>query len=97
MRRLIPTGDVSRPVEFTQATQPMPAPDEVLIKVEAFSPNRGETFLLEAPEPGLQPAKDVAGLVVQAAADGSGPPPRRRPPCRWPGSPRCGCSARPVP
>ncbi|MDP9843482.1 zinc-binding dehydrogenase [Streptosporangium lutulentum] len=74
MRRLIPTGDASRPVEFAQAAQPVPTPDEVLIKVEAFSPNRGETFLLETPEPGLQPGKDVAGLVVQAAADGSGPP-----------------------
>ncbi|MEV1003169.1 zinc-binding dehydrogenase [Nonomuraea sp. NPDC050202] len=74
MRRLIPTGDGSRPVEFAQAAQPVPAPDEVLVKVEAFAPNRGETFLLEAPEPGLLPGKDVAGLVVQAAADGSGPP-----------------------
>jgi NADPH:quinone reductase-like Zn-dependent oxidoreductase len=74
MRRLIPTGDASRPVEFAQDAQPAPAPDEALVKVEAFSPNRGETFLLEAPKPGLMPGKDVAGLVVQAAADGSGPP-----------------------
>ncbi|MFD1541136.1 zinc-binding dehydrogenase [Nonomuraea guangzhouensis] len=73
MRRLIPTGDASRPVEFAEAAQPVPAADEVLIKVEAFSPNRGETFLLETPEQGLLPGKDVAGLVVQAAADGSGP------------------------
>ncbi|MFI9557435.1 zinc-binding dehydrogenase [Nonomuraea endophytica] len=74
MRRLIPTGDAARPVEFAHDAQPTPAPDEVLIKVEAFSPNRGETFLLEQPESGLTPGKDVAGLVVQAAADGSGPP-----------------------
>ncbi|MEV1176490.1 zinc-binding dehydrogenase [Nonomuraea sp. NPDC049784] len=74
MRRLIPTGDAARPVEFAQHAQPTPAPSEVLIKVEAFSPNRGETFLLEKPEPGMMPGKDVAGLVVQAAADGSGPP-----------------------
>ncbi|MFC4061055.1 zinc-binding dehydrogenase [Planomonospora corallina] len=74
MRRLIPTGDAARPVEFAQDAQPVPAPDEALVKVEAFSPNRGETFLLEAPAPGLLPGKDVAGLVVQAAADGSGPP-----------------------
>ena len=61
-------------MEFTQEAQPAPAPDEVLVKVEAFSPNRGETFVLEAPEPGFRPGKDVAGLVVQAAADGSGSP-----------------------
>ena len=41
--------------------------------VEAFSPNRGELFLLERPRPGWLPGKDVAGRVVRAAADGSGP------------------------
>ncbi|MGP4084468.1 zinc-binding dehydrogenase [Streptomyces sp. KR55] len=73
MRRLIPTGDAARPVAFAEVPQPVPEPDEVLIKVEAFAPNRGETFLLEQPRPGLLPGKDIAGLVVQAAADGSGP------------------------
>lgn len=52
---------------------PVPEPNEALIKVEAFAPNRGETFLLEHPRPELLPGKDIAGLVVQAAADGSGP------------------------
>ncbi|MCF3123733.1 zinc-binding dehydrogenase [Streptomyces arenae] len=73
MQRLIPTGDAARPVAFAEAPQPVPKPDEALIKVEAFAPNRGETFLLERPRPGALPGKDVAGLVVQAAADGSGP------------------------
>ncbi|WP_424888505.1 zinc-binding dehydrogenase [Streptomyces sp. XH2] len=73
MQRLIPTGEAARPVAFAEAPQPVPGPGEALIKVEAFAPNRGETFLLEDPRPGLLPGKDVAGLVVQAAADGSGP------------------------
>ncbi|MFI9155280.1 zinc-binding dehydrogenase [Streptomyces sp. NPDC053367] len=73
MRRLIPTGDAARPVAFAEVPQPVPEPDEALVKVEAFAPNRGETFLLEQPRPGLLPGKDIAGLVVQAAADGSGP------------------------
>ncbi|MFE9466799.1 zinc-binding dehydrogenase [Streptomyces virginiae] len=73
MRRLIPTGEAERPVAFAEVPQPVPEPDEVLVKVEAFAPNRGETFLLEDPRPGWLPGKDVAGLVVQAAADGSGP------------------------
>ncbi|MCX4775715.1 zinc-binding dehydrogenase [Streptomyces sp. NBC_01264] len=73
MQRLIPTGDPARPVEFADDAQPVPAVDEALVRVEAFAPNRGETFLLEDPRPGLVPGKDVAGLVVQAAADGSGP------------------------
>ncbi|MFI8075951.1 zinc-binding dehydrogenase [Streptomyces sp. NPDC086033] len=73
MQRLIPTGDAARPVAFAEVPQPVPEPGEALIKVEAFSPNRGETFLLEQPRPELLPGKDIAGLVLQAAADGSGP------------------------
>ncbi|MFE5709873.1 zinc-binding dehydrogenase [Streptomyces sp. NPDC056501] len=73
MQRLIPTGEAARPVAFTEVPQAEPEPHEALIKVEAFAPNRGETFLLENPRPGLLPGKDVAGLVVQEAADGSGP------------------------
>ncbi|WP_432125676.1 zinc-binding dehydrogenase [Streptomyces sp. bgisy082] len=73
MQRLIPTGEAARPVAFAEVPQPVPEPGEVLVKVEAFAPNRGETFLLEDPEPGFSPGKDVAGLVVQEAADGSGP------------------------
>ncbi|MGW0938745.1 zinc-binding dehydrogenase [Streptomyces sp. NPDC002666] len=73
MQRLIPTGEAARPVTFAEVAQPVPEPGEALIKVEAFAPNRGETFLLEHPRPGALPGKDIAGLVVQAAADGSGP------------------------
>ncbi|WP_327159694.1 zinc-binding dehydrogenase [Streptomyces zaomyceticus] len=73
MRRLIPTGEAMRPVEFTDVPQPAPEPHEVLIRVEAFALNRGETFLLERAPSELLPGKDIAGLVVQAAADGSGP------------------------
>ncbi|MBW1596845.1 zinc-binding dehydrogenase [Streptomyces sp. JJ38] len=73
MHRLIPTGDATRPVAFAEVPQPVPEPGEALVKVEAFALNRGETFLLERPEPGWLPGKDVAGLVVQTAADGSGP------------------------
>ena len=43
------------------------------MKVEGFSVNRGEIFRLEQPRPGTRPGKDIAGLVVQAAADGTGP------------------------
>ncbi|MFF6914111.1 zinc-binding dehydrogenase [Streptomyces sp. NPDC012466] len=73
MQRLIPTGEAARPVAFAEVPPPVPESDEALVKVEAFAPNRGEIFLLDHPRPGLLPGKDVAGLVVQAAADGSGP------------------------
>jgi len=67
------TGRPGPSVALAAVDQPQPRPDEALIKVEAYSVNRGETFQLEAPRPGWRPGKDVAGLVVQAAADGSGP------------------------
>jgi NADPH:quinone reductase len=60
-------------VEFRDVALPTPRPDEALIRVEAFSVNRGETFLLENPPAGWRPGKDVAGCVVQAANDGTGP------------------------
>jgi NADPH:quinone reductase-like Zn-dependent oxidoreductase len=60
-------------VAVVSVDPPQPHPNEALVKVEAYSINRGETFQLEAPRPDWRPGKDVAGLVVQAAADGSGP------------------------
>ncbi|MBD0695365.1 zinc-binding dehydrogenase [Streptomyces sp. CBMA123] len=78
MKALVATGDAAEPVRFAEVEQPQPGPGEVLVKVEAFSVNRGETFQLEAPRAGWRPGKDVAGLVVQAAADGSGPAVCRR-------------------
>ena len=56
-----------------QVPEPDPAPDQALVRVEAISINRGETFQLEDPAPGWRPGKDLAGTVLQAAADGSGP------------------------
>jgi NADPH:quinone reductase len=44
-----------------------------VVAVEAFSPNRGESFLLERAEPGFRPGKDIAGTVVRSAASGRGP------------------------
>ncbi|MGW1895161.1 zinc-binding dehydrogenase [Streptomyces sp. NPDC002004] len=73
MKALIPTGDPTEPVVLADVPEPTLRPHEALVKVEAFSVNRGETFKLEKPVPGERPGKDVAGLVVQSAADGSGP------------------------
>jgi NADPH2:quinone reductase len=73
MKALIPTGDPAEPVVLADVPEPSPGPDEALVKVEAFSINRGEMFKLENPAPGDRPGKDIAGLVVQPAADGSGP------------------------
>ncbi|WP_225100076.1 zinc-binding dehydrogenase [Streptomyces sp. CoH27] len=73
MKAFIPTGDPAEPVVLADVAEPTLRPDEALVKVEAFSVNRGETFKLEKPVAGDRPGKDIAGLVVQPAADGSGP------------------------
>ena len=73
MKALMPAKGPAAMAEFADVVQPRPRADEALIRVEAFSVNRGETFLLENPPAGWRPGKDVAGLVVKAAADGAGP------------------------
>ncbi|MFE1951363.1 zinc-binding dehydrogenase [Streptomyces sp. NPDC059524] len=81
MRAYAPTGRAhtgAPHVVLAERPQPRPRPDEALIKVEAYSVNRGETFKLEEPGASWLPGKDVAGLVVQQAADGSGPEAGRR-------------------
>jgi NADPH:quinone reductase-like Zn-dependent oxidoreductase len=60
-------------LELIEVDEPRPRRDEAVVAVEAFSPNRGETFVLEAAEPGFRPGKDVAGVVVRPAASGKGP------------------------
>ena len=56
-------------------TEPVPAADEVLIDVRAIALNFGEIhWIANARQPGEVPGWDAAGVVVQAAADGSGPP-----------------------
>jgi NADPH:quinone reductase len=53
--------------------EPEPAANELLLEVRAYAINRGETFLLQQRPEGWRPGQDVAGVVVRAAADGSGP------------------------
>jgi len=74
MQALIPDSEQPGRVRLAIVEPPQPGEDQAVVEVAAFSPNRGETFLLERPRPGWRPGKDVAGVVVRAAADGSGPP-----------------------
>lgn len=74
MRAFIPTSVEQRMVELADVPEPIPAENEAVIAVEAYSINRGETFVLANPPQGWRPGKDVAGTVIQAAVDGSGPP-----------------------
>ena len=70
MQALIPSEGT---VNLGTVDEPEPRANEALIEVKAFSINRGETYQLEHPRPGWRPGKDVAGVVIGAAADGTGP------------------------
>jgi len=53
--------------------EPRPGPDQMVLEVRAYSINPGEAILIRRRPNGWRPGQDVAGVVVQAAADGSGP------------------------
>ncbi|MET9359793.1 zinc-binding dehydrogenase [Streptomyces sp. NPDC006632] len=77
MKAVLPAADADTPVLLGEAPEPAPAHNELVMSAEAYSVNRGETFQLDGQLDrtwqGWRPGKDVAGVVVRPAADGSGP------------------------
>jgi len=73
MLAVVNTPNGSAPVELRQVPEPVPGPHDALVEVQAFSLNRGELRSFRNNEAGWIPGQDVSGVVLQAAADGSGP------------------------
>ncbi len=74
MLALVAEGKGSGRVILGEIEEPQPAFAEVVVEQRAISLNRGEVRALRVSEPGMVFGWDVAGIVAQAAADGSGPP-----------------------
>ncbi|MFF4353529.1 hypothetical protein [Streptomyces sp. NPDC001530] len=73
MRALIVDGTAPGKLRLGEAPDPVPGPGQVLIEVRPTSLNAAELFFAERAEPGDVLGFDAAGVVVTAAADGSGP------------------------
>src|SRR3954447_7038226 len=72
MLTIVATANGPSWTDRREVAPPAPAPNEALVAVRAFAVNRGELTLVRRRD-GWQPGQDVAGEVIQQAADGSGP------------------------
>nr|WP_042177804.1 zinc-binding dehydrogenase [Kibdelosporangium sp. MJ126-NF4]CEL12777.1 alcohol dehydrogenase, zinc-binding [Kibdelosporangium sp. MJ126-NF4]CTQ98463.1 alcohol dehydrogenase, zinc-binding [Kibdelosporangium sp. MJ126-NF4] len=75
MRALVIDHTATAHLAQAEVADPVPAPHEALVRVEAVSLNYGEVKGATNPDTpdGAVIGWDAAGVVVQAAADGSGP------------------------
>jgi NADPH:quinone reductase len=73
MLALVNTPKGNAPVELRELPEPRLLRNEALVAVRAFSLNRGELRSFANNEEGWVPGQDVSGVVLQQAADGSGP------------------------
>lgn len=78
MQALTTPADGGTQLRPVTVPEPEPRPDQAVVEVRAVSVNRGDLSLLGMLPPGSRLGFDVAGTVVRAAADGSGPQPGTR-------------------
>jgi NADPH:quinone reductase-like Zn-dependent oxidoreductase len=73
MKALVTAPQSPDSIELRDVENPVPQRNEALVAVKAVSINRGECRRLMAEQDGWRPGWDLAGVVLQPAADGSGP------------------------
>lgn len=78
MLAFVPDESAPERTVLAEVPEPEPAIGQVVLAVEAYSVNRGETFLLRAPRPGWRPGQDVAGRVLSHGLGVEGPVPGTR-------------------
>jgi NADPH:quinone reductase len=75
MRALVYDPDADHGLELGEVPEPDPGPSEARVRVAAMSLNFADVaFLQDRQAPGAVPGFDASGVVIAAAADGSGPP-----------------------
>lgn len=75
MRAVVVDPNLAARLAIKDVPAPSPRPNEALVRVKAISLNLGEVRRsLTMAEAGFRPGWDLAGIVENAAADGSGPP-----------------------
>ncbi|HXC13144.1 MAG TPA: zinc-binding dehydrogenase [Stellaceae bacterium] len=74
MLAVVNTPNGAAPAEVREVPEPTLAPNEALVEVHTFSLNRGELRLMQTRPEGWRPGQDIGGVVLRAAAEGTGPP-----------------------
>src|SRR5688500_1859230 len=73
IRAILVNPDVTGKLALGEVEAPIPRSNEALVRVHAISLNRGECNRAQNSPAGMLLGWDIAGIVEQAAGDGTGP------------------------
>src|SRR5579883_2986389 len=73
IRAIVVDPEAPGRLAIKEVAAPQAGPAEALVQVKAISLNRGEAMMARVAEAGVRPGWDLAGTVIQQAANGTGP------------------------